>query len=407
MSSILIAWELGGNHGHLARCLPIAEGLRQRGHHVTFAVRDTRTAAELLGPAGFPFLQVPLPATRTRLPRPPANYAEILLGEGYADPLSLRGMVRAWQAILQLSRSDVVLADHAPTALLATQLAGVPHLAIGNGFAIPPAVSPLPSLRPWEPIPEARLLHACTSIDAAIAGVANQFGCKEPISLRDLFGKDDLLDTFSELDHYGERKRGNYIGPIFSRAGARCVAWQEAQGKKIVAYLRPEIPGFFALMAALSDLDAEKLCVIPGLRVEHARRLAGRRLRIALKPVALGHLLDTADVAVSYGGSGTTSAAILSATPLLLVPHFVEQYLGGRPIEALGAGIMVSEDRTKEIFAKNLTTLLEDTRYRACARQFADKYADFTPQQAVLKAITAIEAHAIKKPAGRPVSLNG
>lgn len=407
MSRILVAWELGGNYGHLARCLPIAEGLRQRGHDVVFAVRDTRTAAELLGPVGFPFLQVPLPATKTRLSRPPANYAEILLGEGYADPLGLQGMVRAWQAILQLSRPDIVLADHAPTALLAAHLAGVPHLAIGNGFAIPPAASPLPSLRPWETISEARLRHADASVDAAIAGVAEQLGCKESLSLRHLFGKDDLLDTFAELDHYGERQHGNYIGPIFSLAGAQRVAWQEVTSKKIVAYLRPEMPGFPALMAALSELDAEKLCIIPGLRVEHARRLAGRRLRITLKPVALGHLLDTADVAVSYGGGGATSEALLSGTPLLLVPRFVEQYLGALQIEALGAGIMIREERAKETFTKNLTTLLEDSRYGACARQFADKYAGFTQQQAVVKAIIAIEAHAIKKPASRPASLNG
>lgn len=406
MSRILIAWELGGNYGHLVRCLPIAEGLRQRGHDVVFAVRDTRTAAELLGPKDFLFLQTPLVGKKPRLARHPVNYPEILLGEGYADSLGLLGVVRAWQALLQLGRPDVLLADHAPTALLAAHLAGIPHLAIGNGFAIPPDVSPLPSIRPWESISKARLLHAEESVDAAIADVAEKLGFHGNLGLRDLFSKGDLLDTFAELDHYGEREGGNYIGPIFSLASAQRVAWREAQSRKVVAYLRPDMPGFLALMAALSEMDAEKLCVIPGLAPEQARRLVHRRLRIALKPVLLGPLLDTADISVTYGGGGATSEALLSGIPLLLVPCYVEQYLGARPVEALGAGIVVGENRKRDGFSKDLTALLDDTRYRACARQFADKYAGFTPQGAVAKAIAAIEVCVNKKQVGRTATLN-
>jgi UDP:flavonoid glycosyltransferase YjiC (YdhE family) len=407
MSCILIAWELGSNYGHLARCLPIAEGLRQRGHRLVFVVRDTRAAAELLGPAGFSFLQAPLAVNKTRLARPASNYAEILLGEGYADPLGLLGIVRAWQGLLELSRADLVLADHAPTALLAAHLAGIAHLAIGNGFAIPPDVSPLPSIRPWESIPEARLLHAGQSVDAAMFGVAEKLGFRGASGLRDLFCKDDLLDTFAELDHYGVREGANYIGPIFSLAGAQQVAWQEAQSKKVVAYLRPDIPGFSALMTALNELDAEKLCVIPGLRPEHARRWFNRRLRIAFKPVVLTDLLNGADIAISYGGGGTMSEALLAGTPLLLVPRFVEQYLAARPVENLGAGILVGNDRSKAFFAGRLRTLLDDSRYAGCARKFAGKYAGFAPQQAVARAIVAIEGCVSKKTVARPTALNG
>jgi UDP:flavonoid glycosyltransferase YjiC (YdhE family) len=407
MSRILIAWELGGNYGHLARCLPIAEGLRKRGHHVAFVVRDTRTAAELIGPAGFPYVQAPLVRQRTRLAKPPANYAEILLGEGYADVMGLLGMVQAWCGLLAMHNSEVLLADHAPTALLAARISGIPHLTIGNGFAIPPDVSPLPSIRPWEQISDARLAHAGKTVDAAIREVSVKLGYCGISGLRELFGPHDLLDTFAELDHYGERPGARYIGPIFSLADAQRVVWQEATGKKIVAYLRPDVPGFSALMAALRDLDAEVLCVVPGLRPEQARRLAGRRLRIALKPVALGVLLDRADIAISYGGGGMMSYSLLSGVPLLLVPQYIEQYLAVKRVEVLHAGVVVGDGRSKEAFVDALVLLLGDDRYAACARQFAEKYADFTPQAAVECAVAVIEACASNKKNERPAALNG
>ncbi len=401
---ILIAWELGGNYGHLARCLPIAEGLRRRGHEVVFAVRDTRTAAELSAPAGMAFVQAPLVRAKTGLARPPASYAEILLGAGYADATGLYGAVRAWCGLLRLGRVEAVLADHAPTALLAAHISGVPHLAIGNGFAVPPTVSPPPSIRPWEAVPETRLKQAGRAVDAAIAAVAVGFGYRGAVALRDLFGSQDILDTFAELDPYPARKAGKYIGPIYSLSGTKAVPWQEADGRKIVAYLRPDLPGFAALMAALDEVDAEKFCVIPGLRPSQARSLAGPRMRIALEPVALDLLLHRADLVVSYGGNGTTAQALLAGKPLLLVPRLVEQYLGCRAIGGLGAGILLEGDRSRDAFTDGLNAILTDACFAACARRFADNHAGFSPAAAVAQAIAAIEACVDN--AGRPEKMN-
>jgi UDP:flavonoid glycosyltransferase YjiC (YdhE family) len=394
VSRFLFAWELGAHYGHLARLLPIAEGLRARGHDVVFALRDTRSAAELLAPRGFAFVQAPLAGRRGGPGKPPASYAEILLADGWSDPAGLLGRVLAWQALMRAGRTDVVLADHAPTTLLAAHLAGLPHLAIGNGFAIPPDCSPPPSIRPWEPVGEARLREAAERVDAAIMGVAARLGVPERGGLRDLFGPDDLLDTFAELDHYGARESARYIGPIFALAGARRVAWQSSHGRRILAYLRPDVPGVAALVAALGDSGAETLCVIPGLGPAQARRLAGPRLRIALRPVAFGPLLDTADLVVAHGGGGTTAEALLSATPMLLVPGNVEQALGAARVGALGAGIVAGAERTREAFSRSLAALLDDGRHGAAARRFADRHAGFTPQRAAARAVAALEARA-------------
>jgi hypothetical protein len=91
MSRILFAWELGANLGHLSRDVPVAEKLREAGHDVVFAVRDTRVAAEILTPRQFDFIQSPVFLGRAHLSEPPANYAEILEAEGWCDHTALRG----------------------------------------------------------------------------------------------------------------------------------------------------------------------------------------------------------------------------------------------------------------------------------------------------------------------------
>lgn len=391
MASFLLAWELGANYGHVSRCREIGTALRRSGHDVLLAVRDTRLAAEVLAP-DLPFVQAPLPIHPTRLRRPPANYGELLLAEAYAEPAVLRGLLIAWRDLMRLGRIDAVLGDHAPTALLAAALAEIPALAIGNGFAIPPEATPWPSIRPWEEVPIARLDYAERSVESTIAIAAKGLGKVMP-SLRPCFGANALLDTFPELDHYGARPTGNYIGPIIPppRKSKKAPDWQTTDRKRLLAYLRPGVPGFAALMAALKESNAEVLAVIPDLPAAEARKLAGPYLRIALRPLPLQSLLQSADAVVSYGGGAFTTEALLAGKPLLLLPQFVEQYLCARRIEELGAGLLVGQERSQENFAAALTKLIGDPSLAAEAQAFAARHASHRSDDAIHRAVLALE----------------
>jgi UDP:flavonoid glycosyltransferase YjiC (YdhE family) len=391
MARVLIAWELGEAFGHLARCLRLAEGLVQRGYDVTLVLKDVRLPAEQCLAPGITVLPAPLTPQAGAGSRPPVNYADVLCVSGFAEVQDVAARLNAWRGILTLARPDVLVADHAPTALLAARLADIPHLAIGNGFAVPPVISPWPSIRPWEKASDQDLAKAEARLDRVVDAAQKTLGYAKTVRMRNLFGAHDVLDTFAELDHYGARPQGCYVGTIGSVPQALRVAWQSQEAPKVLAYLRPTVPGFTVILQALARLDAEVLCVAPGMKPDMAKRCATRRLRIALTPVDLSHLLEQADLAVGYGNSGFSTQALLAGVPLAMRPQHVEQMLFARRVEALGAGQLLNGRIDVGSATTSLQELLDNQAYRQAARVFRDRYCHFSPSQAVEQSLLFIE----------------
>ncbi len=390
MARILIAWELGEAFGHLARCLRLAHGLVARGHAVTLALKDVRLPAGKAPASGITVLPAPL-TPQAGANSPPVNYADVLHVSGFADAQDVAARLRAWKGVFSLARPDVLVADHAPTALLAARLSDISHLSIGNGFAIAPAVSPWPSIRPWEVVTDQALMVAETRLDQVLDSAQNELGHTNAVRARDLFGAHDILDTFAELDHYGARPEGRYVGPIVSVLQALRVAWQSKASPHVLAYLRPAIPGFESILQAFARLDAEVLCIAPGTRPEMAKRYATRRLRIALVPVDLPALLSDTHLAFSYGNSGFSTQALLAGVPLVMRPKHVEQALFAKRVEALGAGKLISGRVDVDSVTTSLQELLDNPTYRQAARVFQSRYADYSPEQAVEQSVSLIE----------------
>ncbi|MCC6917547.1 nucleotide disphospho-sugar-binding domain-containing protein [Nitrosomonas sp.] len=391
MARVLIVWALGEAFGHLAQCLRLAEGLVARGHEATLALKDVRLpVGQRLAP-GITVLPAPLTPQAGTGSRPPVNYADVLHVSGFADARDVAARLNAWQGVFSLVRPDVLVADHAPTALLAARLAEIPYLSIGNGFAIPPSVSPWPSIRPWDAVADQALTTAETRLDHVLDSAQKALGHTKTVRVRDLFGAHDILDTFGELDHYGARPDGRYVGPIVSVPQALRVGWQSKESSRVLAYLRPAVPGFESIMQALARLDAEVLCIAPGMKPEMAKRCATRCLRIALAPVDLPSLLPDAQLAVSYGNSGFTTQALLAGVPLAMRPRHVEQALFAHRVEALGAGKLLGGRIDAASVTASLQELLGNPAYRQAARSFRSRHADYSPSQTIEQSLFLIE----------------
>lgn len=385
MAKVLYAWEFGAALGHIGTFLPVARALRQGGHQVHWAVTQPDQAARLLDAEGFEWLQAPTTAERSG-DGPPLNYADILLRYGYADERDLLGLVVAWRGLLRLTGAQVVLTDHAPTAVLAARTLGVPVMQFGGGFFTPPPLAPLPALRPWLGTTEATLAAIDARALLAINAVLGRFERSPLERVADLFVvAETALLTFPELDHYRQRGPATYWGALPAAVSAP-PQWPQAEGPRVFAYLRPHLPHVDACLRALAASPCVALVYAPGLGEAERAAYATPRMRFAEGPVDLNQTAREAVAGINYAAAATTIAFLLAGKPVLLLPGHIEQYMFAQRVVELGAGLALASDRPPLELPALLARIVAEPGLRQRAEAFARKYSGF-PQEAVIRNI--------------------
>lgn len=377
MASILYAWEFGENLGHVGAFMPLAHSLRDRGHTVHWAVRQPAQVGDYLAGSGFSWLPAP---SITEMPRqgPPLSYADILLRFGYSDEKALFGLVGAWRELMRLTGAQLVLADHAPTAVLAARTMGLPVMLFSNGFTVPPRMSPLPNMRPWVQIPAQTFVDLDRAALHSVNTVLNRFSVPELPYLANLFDvAEETLVTFPELDHYANRGSARYWGSLPSAGTGAVCAWPPGQGERIFAYLRRECIHHEAVLAALVGLGRPTLIYFPGLPDEMAQRYGAPHIHFLAQPADIAQMVREADLAVTYASLATTTAFLLAGKPLLLLPGHLEQFLVARRVVEMGAGILVNPEQAPGDLRGAFEALIANPSFQENAKAFATKYAAF------------------------------
>jgi UDP:flavonoid glycosyltransferase YjiC (YdhE family) len=393
MANVLICWELGASPGHVARQRLVAQKLRDAGHEVLFAVRDLTSAGSVLGPQGFRFVQAPFNTSRVRLARPPVNYSELLLAEGYGSPSRLLSRVQAWQALFDLFAADAIVVDHAPTALLAAHARQLPRVQIGCGFAIPPDASPFPPMRTWKGVGEAQLQRSDEMVSQSIGACLKRLpGAPLLKTVSELFREAPrCLTTFAEIDHYGERPGESYAGALFGPASGPVVRWHSKEGPRVFAYLENGALGVGNMLKSLALLPAEVICAIPGAAASAAREVSTASMRVFPHAVAYPPLLGDANLVVCHGGSGTSAQALLNGVPLLAMPASIEQLLQARRYKEMGTAVIVGATRTVDSITALLSEALSERSFAEKASDFARRHAAFRPGPVADKAAALVE----------------
>ncbi len=384
MARIVYAWELGGGFGHTHAFLPLARGLRDRGHEVVFVLKDLLNAERELGAQGFRCFQAPMFQGRlVGLPDPPANLSEILFHCGFLKEEYLLGLVRAWRELLTLLEPDLVVGDYSPSALLAASISRIPSASFGTGFCRPPALHPLPNLRPWLPIDEARLLGSDLKIVDTANKVLRRFDVNPISTVAEIFScGEDFLCTHAELDHYRERPNARYWGSMHNLNGGVEIPWAGREKYRIFGYIKPSYIGLRQLLDQLILLENHEIILFcPGLAGAIVAKYASSRLRITQRPVALAGLLDGCDLAICHAGHGTVCAMSRAGIPVLCLPMNLEQHLTGLRVAAMGAGAMVESPEKQTDYLARIDDLLKEPQYRLAARSFAQRHADFTQER--------------------------
>lgn len=398
MARYLFAWELGGDYGHLARLLPVALELRSRGHEVLFAVRDLMGAEKLLTPHGIRTYQAPLWLRKvTKLPDP-ISYPEMLMRFGYLNATALTGICRAWRNLIALLAPDTIVMDHAPTALLATRGLPLARINFGDGFCIPPRSRPMPHLRWWMRENMVRVQdseqHAVTTANQVLValGAPTMTGLGE---LRDC--DTTLMCTFAELDHYPMRDEDDYLGPIFSLGQGVDMAWPQADGPRVFAYLKPEYAGLDHILGALHKSGASAIVHVPGAARKTVQTFSTGSMVVSSEPLDMAAMRTGCDLAICHGGAGTTAALLLAGKPLMVFPMQMEQTMAAHRLADLGAAAVLPPEASAQM-PRLLRKVLADGALTRAAQGFAQRHQHYDQQATIRTATDRCEAVAGTRP---------
>jgi UDP:flavonoid glycosyltransferase YjiC (YdhE family) len=395
MARIVCAWEFGTGLGHVRRLLPIARELRSMGHAVSVAVRDSlyidHSAAEGFETFAAPLLREPMDANRA-----PINSSDILLSLGFSDAPALGGVLRAWRSLFEAMQPSVLVADYAPSALLAAGFAGIPRATVGSGFALPPPGNPIPALRPWMPNDPGVLKAVDDRLVACVHAAAGKAAREIHDAPAVFHAEAHILCTFPEIDPFGAREGVAYVGPPASDEGGLEVRWQENAPHRLLAYLKPDVPYFDSLLADLAHMDAEVIAAVPGIDPARAHAASTGRLRVYPRSVRLEELLPTASLCLSHAGSGFVARALVAGVPMALLPLQVEQYLIARRVEEAGLGALAPPHRPPPRFGEWLPRLLASEPMREAARRLAASHRGYSFALAARQAAQRVAALAAR-----------
>jgi hypothetical protein len=397
MANYLLAWELGGGLGHAGRLKLLAAELVRRGHHAALGLRDLVHTRKLLVDLPCPRLQAPAWLHHSvGVPTKPASLAEILLAHGYLDPDALEGLVLGWRDLMRVVSADAVVTDYAPTAILAARILGIPAVAVGPGFWLPPARQALPNLRDWSVLADGRLEESEAKLLRSANEVLRRHGAPAVDQGWQLFaGNRALLCAWPETDHY-QRERlpagEHWYGPTYLPGAGIAPAFPEGEGPRVFAYLKSGYAEHPEVLAALAGAGCRTLCYLPDVAAGKPPPVVDPSIKYSSGPVDLARAFDGAALCVCHAGGATMVQALLAGVPCLLLPMQNEQFLLARRIERTGACVNAGARPRPVDFGALVAELVADGPARRAAAAFANVHAGFSHVQQTIDLCDAIEA---------------
>jgi UDP:flavonoid glycosyltransferase YjiC (YdhE family) len=312
------------------------------------------------------------------------NYAQNLLRNGYWHADSLRQNLMGSRRLLEVRGPDLVLAEHAPTVLLAARAAGIPRAAIGTGFALPPLTSPMPGLQAWFSIPEKHLLRKERTFLDTVNPVLREIGHSPLSAVADIFqGAEIFLCTYPEFDHYEHRENMTYWGPIIHSAQETTPQWPSGSADNIFVYMHSRDKAFRPLMDLVRRMQLPTLAFVPDLTERERRSLEGDGCVISPQAVDLRSARDHCRFAVTSGGHNAGALMLLQGIPLLLCPRNLEQEVWAYQISRQGLAVVISYFDLEPDYEGKISTMLNPGALADRVRVLSGKYRSIAPQEGI------------------------
>ena len=379
MARVLCVWEQGSSLGHLSHLKSSIQAALSMGHEVFLVARELQGIPAVFGELPITCLQAPF--KQFLAPSDQSAYkslTHVIFRQCFSSATELTMYVRAWRGLFDLIKPDLVLYEHAPTALVASYGYPFKKVLVGNGFSIPPPPQDIADpfavfmTTPRTPAAMLGLQQDDRFLLQIINAVLGQLGSPTMQHLGDLYAQADaqFLLTMPELDHFGPRA-GQYLGVEAAPPQAAPV-WPSGSGQKVFAYLSP-VSGLEKLLLSLQSAQVRALLYVRGMPKTMRETYASDHLHFLDHLVDIHAVGEQADWVITHGNHISTALFVQSGVPQLLLPLHQEHLFVGLRLQAQGAAVLAYQDQPS--YETEVSEMINSEKLRqhatALARQCA------------------------------------
>ncbi|CAL4869559.1 hypothetical protein MMA231_03851 (plasmid) [Asticcacaulis sp. MM231] len=372
---VLLAWEAGAGRGHVVTLKTVAAALGD-GFVYDAALCRMDYVAELqpLCEMVFPAARLRYDAARREGPVRTATWGEFLGDSGFRDPAFLARQVGWWKAALTARRSDLVIADYAPCAMLAAQSLGIPTVITGTGYGI--VAEGLTEFPLFLPEYGQRLYDEAEMVQT-INTALEPLGVPRLGVLPDIYRRSqELVRTLDILDPYNGLRTQRLLPPV-----ADVAAEYGGEGDEVFCYFSTTELADADVLDAICSLGLPTRAYCPGLDNDHASRLVAAGVRLENGPVPVDLIARRSRLMVHSGQHGILSLGLAAGVPQVAIPQHLEHLYHARRCEGQGcAHVVTISERAAPSVRQVIRDRYDDTAFHQAAQDVANR---IRPQFAV------------------------
>lgn len=369
MLGALLAWEGGSGRGHVVPLRTIAEAISDRFDFdaALCKLEHKDELAAFCEPVQGPWLPYDGDYRKSQGDPPTATWGEFLADIGFRRPEILRESIGWWQGVMRECEISLVIGDQAPCALLAARGLGIPSIAIGGGYWLPPSqMERFPVLLPRF----SKLLYDEAETVEIINSVVPEFGIPKLQRLPEVYAaSDQLVFSLDMLDPYSEWRTQPLLPPIMGGTPEPA-----GGGDEIFVYFSTTEKSDPGLMEAIGNLDVPVRAFIPGIDDDAAEKLTRRGVIVERSAVPVDLIAERSRLMINAAQHGTLCLGIAAGLPQVAVPQQREQLYNAEAAERRGVLVNVGKkDRGAERFRSIVLDAYEDAALAGRARELADE----------------------------------
>jgi Glycosyltransferase family 28 C-terminal domain len=392
MSRIVFCWEMGDDFGHLGNFYPIVKLLSTHGHEIIILVKEIGKVGHFNWPERVKIIPSPQLKLGVVKPRLTTCFADILLSQGYGSVEMLKYAAIAWKNIFDLIQPDIIVFDHAPTALLSVRGKKIAKIITSYSFITPPAGSLPVNYRPWE-TPNNNAMNDAENI--AIDNINQVAKILDLVLINhssDLFDVDKtIIYGYREIDIYRTfRTAESYTGSLIAKTNFQPAKWKKDTAIKIFAYLKYGYKQSDMMLSILSELQANVICFYSGASIEDCQQYSSSHQCVSNSPFDLCSVYDDVDLVISHAGGGMVYSALHFGRPMIFLPLQLEQYNTAHILESMKVSVSIDGKINHHDAKKKIQDFMHDPAYLKNAMDLSKKIKEndhFSSEKEIVETI--------------------